>query len=87
MKHQARQWQLTQPQPNKALYPTAYSFARSSLCFRRRVRLVVGWSLRGDDRTRRIRRLCVNPISVLAIAVLNGVFRILEFYPDLLSRY
>ncbi|MEH2455463.1 hypothetical protein [Nostoc sp.] len=47
MKHQAQQRQLTQPQPNKALYPTTYSFARSSLRFRRRMRLVVGWSLRG----------------------------------------
>ena len=37
----SRRLQLTQQQHNKALNPTAYSFARSSLRFRRRVSLVV----------------------------------------------
>ncbi len=33
--------ELNNKQHNKALHPTAYSFARSSLRFRRRVSLVV----------------------------------------------
>ncbi|WP_298907247.1 hypothetical protein [uncultured Nostoc sp.] len=51
-----------------AIHPTAYSFARSSLCFRQRVRLVIGWSLRGalalttpnPDFSQRFKRLAQN---------------------------
>ncbi len=44
-----QQWQfkLSNLQHNKALHPTAYSFARSSLRFRRRVSLVVVLLARG----------------------------------------
>ena len=39
--------EMSQQQYNKALHPTAYSFARSSLRFRRRVSLIVSLRARG----------------------------------------